>query len=403
MLSVVRHDQESHLVHDAPSQLVVRGEQTVALEQDVWVVPVSTFNQGLKQQVRGMHVDGAPEALGDCECERRRRLGRNPSGVTLRNLQLLMIPPHIGPVGAHKFVQHLAAAVIHPTISDKEGSSRPCAFAAGPVDHSEQSQLNLSAQAWLQHRLAPQLAVRRTIGLTTVKGATSINLGAFAASLNPCVPFLEVSMKARDDNSAVVVVLVIQAEAAAQEAAVMSVIQVPIRVQVQVQEAGALPELGGLGHVWVTDQAPVLIGVGGGGEGIQDHIVAKQLLLQAVEHVPLKAHASSAGSDRAVMSVHGEAVVQVSTDVLSVPKDPRDVDGLIALVLLSAAWPCEPVEDSLEVDLKQCVSGQLSGPILIMHQVPIAVVVIAVAADGNTVFLLDGLKKGVWVGDHVQE
>ena len=143
--------------------------------------------------------------------------------------------------------------------------------------------------------------VFRKIEFDSVGGCTS----RFRSPLDqPFIPLCSVFVETRHDLSTVCGLFMIEGDGTGKLVCTMSSLNPFGNINVSVGKSSLLPGDHFLGNIRVGNEAPFMAWSAGSVEGIPGRILADQLLCQAEEHVPQKAHLWFGGMWLKMVLVH---------------------------------------------------------------------------------------------------
>ena len=143
-----------------------------------------------------------------------------------------------------------------------------------------------------QHHLISLLSVLNLVGSAAVEEVLVLAL-VLPLLTHLSISCLQMVMKALHHHCAVLCVFLVQDNAAAHQAAFFAHLKKATEHKVEVKKADLLTGLGCLHNVWMHDQPPIPIQMSCHCDGVENRVLPEELLLQAVNHVALKAHAHS--------------------------------------------------------------------------------------------------------------
>ena len=151
-------------------------------------------------------------------------------------------------------------------------------------------QVNAVLTAQHQHHLISLLLILGPVGSAAVEEVLILAL------VLPLLAHLSIScsqmvMKALHHHCAVLCVFLIQGDAAAHQAAFFAHLKKAAEHKVEMKKADLLTGLGCLHNVQMCDQPSISIQTGCHCDDIENRVLSKELLLQAVNHVALKVNA----------------------------------------------------------------------------------------------------------------
>jgi hypothetical protein len=125
-------------------------------------------------------------------------------------------------------------------------------------------------------------------------------------------------------------------------------------VEVQMEESCTIALAYVSGDVRIGDEAPAMVRTGGHHQCIPDRFLTKELLNEAVEHVPDEAHLWKAGHGAIMVKVHVKRGVDGSEYIglIEICKYVGNDDGAISLPGVGCIRSRKPVKDDVRVDLE---------------------------------------------------
>ena len=141
-----------------------------------------------------------------------------------------------------------------------------------------------------QHHLISLLLILGPVGSAAVEEVLVLVL-VLPSLAHLSIPCPQVVMKALHHHCAVLCIFLVQDDAAAHQAVSFTHLKKAARHKVKVKKADLLTELRCLCDVWMRDQPPIPIQTDHHCDDIENRVLPEELLLQAVNHVVLEAHA----------------------------------------------------------------------------------------------------------------
>ena len=152
----------------------------------------------------------------------------------------------------------------------------------------DQADAVLAAQH--QHHLISSSSVLGLIGSAAVEEVLILTL-ALLLLAHLSIPCSQMVVKAFHHHCAVLCVFLIQDNAAAHQAVFFTHLKKAAEHKIEMKKADLLTGLGCLCNVQMHDQSPISIQTDHHHDDVENRVLSKELLLQAVNHVALKVHA----------------------------------------------------------------------------------------------------------------
>lgn len=120
------------------------------------------------------------------------------------------------------------------------------------------------------------------------------------------------------------------------------------------EKASAIALQGIFGDEWIGDETPGVVWTGCCHQCVPDRVLTKELLDQAVEHVPEVAHLGTARDRTEMVEVHGKFCIYGGDNawVIEILEDVGKDDGAICMPGAPCVGSCKPVKDGLGIDME---------------------------------------------------